>query len=99
MRISDWSSDVCSSDLANIKEVGSDYLVAMPWDSIDWVLKVAIDFDATTQIGATTDPASRTSHRAFCTAIPGVAQPATGIVRSSNHKGSRLVRGGARDGR
>src|SRR3546814_8494230 len=46
---------------ANIKEVGSDYLVAMPWDSIDWVLKVAIDFDATTQIGATTDPASRTT--------------------------------------
>src|SRR3546814_16083258 len=49
MRISDWSSDVCSSDLINIREVTA---VARHWENGDWVetppmsVKQKFDFEA-----------------------------------------------------
>src|SRR3546814_14934536 len=49
MRISDWSSDVCSSDLINIREVTA---VARHWENGDWVetppmsVKQQFDFEA-----------------------------------------------------
>src|SRR3546814_9991537 len=35
MRISDWSSDVCSSDLALMKDMGL-------WDEGDWIAVIAV---------------------------------------------------------
>src|SRR3546814_16004286 len=76
---------------ANIKEVGSDYLVAMPWARIDCVHKVAIDFDATTQIRAKAVPASRPSQRYIRIAIPCADTQATVLISAFKQQGSYLV--------
>src|SRR3546814_16589858 len=80
MRISDWSSDVCSSDLAS--SFGPEYIIPSPFDPRLMAIVPSAVAKAATDSGVAQRPV--TDMAAYRTSLPAWLNPTTSVLTLSS---------------